>query len=226
MLPVVSFAATSRVLWTHMVPWSPPPGWAPAGPTAARAASSVAAIRDRRSMRSPFSPELVQILCLAARGRPGTGAVAPGRHGTYGDSREPVCRLYGGGDEMAGEHVLDPGSARAPVDPVDHALALHEHQCRHDRYPETFGELRLLLDVHPHHEEPRALLPGKVREQALHTSRRARTLGPEEDKQRLGVVSHSVCPPGLSLRGEGPLLFPANRARKLHSVTDGKLVLD
>src|SRR5881628_1354603 len=113
MLPVVSFAATSRVLWMHMVPWSPPPGWAPAGPTAASAPSSVAAMRDRR-MRSPFSPELVQILRLAARGRPGAGAVAPGRHGTYGNSREPVCRLDGGGDEMAGEHVLDPGSARAP----------------------------------------------------------------------------------------------------------------
>ena len=75
-----------------------------------------------------------------SRRRPGTGAVAPGRHGTYGEGREPVLplrRCCGG--EMGREHALDLRSARASLDPVDNALALDEDERRHLLDEETLG---------------------------------------------------------------------------------------
>ena len=55
---------------------------------------------------------------------------------------------------------------------------------------EALGELGLFVDVDTHHAETRALLPREVREQALHPACGARTLGREEDEQRLRIVAH------------------------------------
>ena len=78
------------------------------------------------------------------------------------------------------EHRLDARGARATVDPGDRALVLDEDEGRDDLDLEALGELRARVDVDAADPEAGALLPGEVREQALHPTGGTRAFGPEE----------------------------------------------
>src|SRR4051812_15575982 len=57
------------------------------------------------------------------------------------------------GDEMRLEHALDPRGARAALEPLDDALALHEGEGRHRLHLEALGDLGLLGDVDRGHAQ-------------------------------------------------------------------------
>ena len=82
------------------------------------------------------------------------------------------------------------GALAPAVDAVDDPLAPHEDERRHGSDVEPLSEVGLFVDIDAYDAETRALLPREVREQALHPACWARTLGREEDEQRLRVVAH------------------------------------
>src|SRR6185437_1564078 len=163
---------------------------APEPPASAYAATPSAATQTASAAMTPL--RLIPFASLSApfMRSPGTGAVAPGHpRGTYvAESRA----VFSGdrGSQMRGDHALDLGSARPALDAVDDPLALHEYERRHGSNAEPLGEVWLFVNVDAHDAEPRALLPREVREQALHPACGARTLGREEDEQRLRIVAH------------------------------------
>src|SRR4051794_965377 len=91
---------------------------------------------------------------------------------------------------MRAEHALDPRGARAALEPLDHALPLHQGERRHRLDLEALGELGLLSHVDRRDAQPRALLAGEVSHQAFHPPRGARVGGAEKDQQRACIFSH------------------------------------
>src|SRR5919201_251637 len=110
--------------------------------------------------------------------------LSPG--GGYAGPARPVLR----GGEMRVEHALDLRRARAGLDALDDALALHQGDRRHGLHAEALGQLGRLLDVDRRDPQPGALLARQVRHQALHAPRRTRAAGTEEDQKRPLILTH------------------------------------
>src|SRR5215211_1454932 len=111
---------------------------------------------------------LPSLCCPSLRGAPAPGQWRRGVSLWYGGKPRPVLGCCGWSREMQFEHRLDPRGAGTPLDPVDDAPSLDEHDGRDVGDPEALCQLGLILDVDAHHAEARALLPCEVREQALH----------------------------------------------------------
>src|SRR5215210_3883646 len=123
--------------------------------------------------------------------------VEPARAGlglNYAAGGESVLDSFSGDRELVRqirrEHRLDARGARAPVEPADDLPVLHEDERRHDVDLEPGCNLGARVDVHALHTEAVPLLALEVSQQALHSSRRARSLGREEHEQRPVCLVH------------------------------------
>src|SRR5205809_423665 len=159
-----------------------------AKPTASPAARPIVATTVTHLLRMPSLP----VRTPTRRGRAGP------LFADYGKGRKSVFgrRLRGRRRrEVRLQHRVDLRRTRPPVQPIDDALSFHQDERRDHGHLEPLRELRLFVDVHTHHAQPRPLLASQMRQQALHSPRGARPLGAEEDEQRPSVVHRdSSCP--------------------------------
>ena len=120
------------------------------------------------------------------------------------------------------DELFDLGRVGPPFKPRDGSLPLHEDECRHPPHVEPLRKLRPLLDVDSRHAQPVPFLPRKLREEAVHSSRRARSpLGEEDEKWSKNPVSAAAAP-GPPCSGHRKCLVPARgpTKRRLDRVGD------
>src|SRR5215210_2714295 len=148
--PLVEIAETSWYPLRSAFRWLNP---APDPPASANAATPSAATPTTSAAKKPFCliPLPLLVLPRSRRGAPAPGQWRRGVHRTYVGGVRAVLGSEGG--EMRLEHRFDRRRAGTPLDAVDDALALHEHQGGDVTDPETLRELGLLVDVHPHDPE-------------------------------------------------------------------------
>src|SRR5438874_12779060 len=99
-----------------------------------------------------------------------------------GETPSPPCLR-----DVLLDHALDLRGADPTLEAGDGSLLLDEDERRHDLDAELLRELGLGVDVDARDAEPSALLACQVRDQALHTARRAGRRRAEEDQNRSRV---------------------------------------
>src|SRR2546426_607263 len=93
------------------------------------------------------------------------------------------------------DELLDLGGVGPAFEPRDCTLPLDEDECRDPLDLEPLRELRPLLDVDARHAQPMPLLARKLREEAVHAARRARSpLGEEDQERSKNPVSAAMAP--------------------------------